>query len=202
MNVSQAFSVAYPVTRVWDLFRDVPTVSNCMPGLKLHERYDDGRYRGEFNVKVGPIVASFRGDVEVETNDDVHSGVIRGQAIDRRTGTRLRSELHFQVSPTDNGTHVEITGDYALAGSLAQFARRSLMEDVANRLTVSFTEALRKLLDESCGGEQSVNPAASEVVGASDSEPALPSGGPQHATGLWSWLRTCPVHALVRGRKR
>jgi carbon monoxide dehydrogenase subunit G len=201
MNINQAFFVAYPVAQVWDLFRDVRAVASCMPGMKLYERYDDGRYRGEFNVRVGPIVASFHGDVEVETNDDVHSGVIRGQGLDGRTSTRVRSELHYRVSATDTGARVEISGDYALAGSLAQFARRSLMEDVANRLTLSFAEALRELLSESCAGKQPADPAASEVVSVSDTGPAVANSGPRHVTRVWRWLRRWPAHALMRRRK-
>ena len=40
-----------------------------MPGAKITERLDDGRYKGTVTVKLGPATMSFRGEVEVRDLD-------------------------------------------------------------------------------------------------------------------------------------
>ena len=149
MNIQQSFVVQYPIATVWDSLKDVKLVAECMPGATLHEMVTETRYKGRFTVRLGPIVANFEGDVDIDSRDEIHTGVIRAQAVDRRTATRIQTEIRYGATTQDGGTRVEIAGEYSLAGSLAQFARKGLMDEITNRLTVAFADALRERLARS-----------------------------------------------------
>ena len=47
----------------WEFLQDLEAVAACMPGAKITERLDAGRYKGTVTVKVGPATMSFRGEV-------------------------------------------------------------------------------------------------------------------------------------------
>ena len=69
MEIKHSFTVARPLDQVWALFQDVPTVAGCMPGAKITERLDAGRYKGTVTVRVGPATLSFRGEIEMRDID-------------------------------------------------------------------------------------------------------------------------------------
>ena len=53
----------------WAFLQDIEAVAGCMPGAKITERLDAGRYKGTVTVKLGPATMSFRGEVEMKDVD-------------------------------------------------------------------------------------------------------------------------------------
>jgi uncharacterized protein len=53
----------------WEFLQNLEAVAACMPGAKITERLDAGRYKGTVTVKVGPATMSFRGEVEMKDID-------------------------------------------------------------------------------------------------------------------------------------
>src|SRR5262245_25240019 len=58
-----------PVQEVWNALFDPEILAAVMPGCEKLERVD-GRYRGELNVKVGPVQGKFTGTVDLKDTDE------------------------------------------------------------------------------------------------------------------------------------
>ena len=136
----QSFTVEHPRDRVFAFFGRLEEVVACMPGAALTELPRDGHLEGRLRVRLGPIAADFAGEADVERDPARHSGVIRGQGRDSRTGSTAIGEVSYALVDEKAGaaTRVEIEIGYALRGALAQFGRPAIVNDLAERLTADF----------------------------------------------------------------
>jgi len=183
MHVEQQVRTGRPVDEVWTFLSDVLAVVRCIPGAELGESLGDGRYRGSFNLKVGPLSAKIEGEGLVLRNDATRSGSIEGKGIDRRGGSRVSAVMSYRVTDQPGGAVVDIAADLTLAGPLSQIGRTGLIEDVAKRLTEEFSEALRLRLTE-VSTAVSGAPAAPPVT-----ETASFDAGRVLRESLWKRLR-------------
>ena len=63
MRIENEFVVNAPIERVWNYVLDVERLAPCAPGAELTEVVDDRTWKGQLNVKVGPISMSFAATV-------------------------------------------------------------------------------------------------------------------------------------------
>jgi carbon-monoxide dehydrogenase small subunit len=198
LNIQQSFFAEYPLPTIWAFLKDVKMVAECMPGATLREKISETEYQGAFEVRLGPIVANFEGVVDVKAHDQTHAGVIQARALDRRTGTRIQSEVRYDAASEGAGTRVRIAGEYSLAGSLAQFARKGLLDEVAGRLTSAFADALRKQIAAAQLADQSGS--AERRTAAPDLAPNVRqiAGGALLLQAMLRWVR----RLWDRGRRR
>jgi len=146
-ELTQGFDVAHPPDAVWILFRDIETIASCMPGVMLDGPPQDDQVAGRVAVKLGPISAAFAGEATIHFDDARQRGVISGQGRDSGSGSSVRGEVRFALTPAAIGTHVDITVGYAISGMLGQFARAGIVNDLAARLTADFAANLQARLD-------------------------------------------------------
>ena len=131
---------------MWRIFADIPLVAACLPGAVLTE-HDASSAKGTMTVKLGPITAAFSGSAAIERDDAGMRGTIRGAGNDRGTGSRTRGDVLYRLVAEDGGaTRVFITVEYTLAGTLAQFSRTSLAQDLGRRLVAEFADSLNSRL--------------------------------------------------------
>jgi carbon-monoxide dehydrogenase small subunit len=168
----ESFLLHKPPALVWRSFADLPLVASCLPGAELTE-HDARSVKGRMSVRMGPINAAFGGSAVIERDDATLSGVIRGAGADRGTGSRTKGDVTYRLSPELEGTatRVSVVVEYSLQGTLAQFSRTSLAQELGRRLVGEFAGNL----DARLGG--SAPPATSQ--------PASLNAGAL----LWSWLR-------------
>jgi len=146
-ELRQSFTVAHLADAVWAIFRDIEAVAACMPGVSLTAPSSDGRVEGQVSVKLGPISASFAGTATVEFDDTARTGTVSGQGWDSVRGSSVRGEVRFAVTGTGDQSQVDVTVAYVLTGSLAQFARGGIVNDVAARITRDFAANLQARLE-------------------------------------------------------
>lgn len=183
MRVEQRVSTGRPIDEVWTFLSDVPAVVRCIPGAELGESLGEGRYRGSFHLKVGPLSAKIEGEGRVTQDDATRSGSIEGKGIDRRGGSRVSAVMSYCVTDQPGGAVVDIAADLTLAGQLSQIGRTGLIEDVAKRLTEEFSEALgRRLAAASAAAPD--KPAATSIP-----EKASFDAGRVLRESLWKRLR-------------
>jgi carbon-monoxide dehydrogenase small subunit len=166
----ESFVIRKPPAEVWRIFADIPLVAACLPGAALTE-HDAQSAKGTMTVKLGPITAAFGGSAAIERDDAAMRGIIRGAGNDRGTGSRTRGDVVYQLAPANGGreTRVAIAVEYALQGTLAQFSRTSLAQDLGRRLVAEFADSLNRRL---------------EGAGGATSAPPLDTG-----SLFWQWLR-------------
>lgn len=183
-ELAQSFTVAHPRDEVWSFFSDPEALARCMPGARLTQRTAEGRLQGEITVKLGPIVAAFAGVAEIERDDADFSGLVRGQGLDRKSSSRARGIVRYRLSEDGpQSTCVDVNVQFLLAGTLAQFSRAGIVNDIANQITMTFARNLEARLS---GSEEGSEPA-----------PAL-NAGSLAWTAVWARFRAAFARLLGR----
>ncbi|AQH03039.1 carbon monoxide dehydrogenase [Burkholderia sp. KK1] len=155
MEIEQSFTVPYPRHAVWARFHDTPEIVACLPGASLTAPVENGMLKLAMTVKLGPIVASFAGDGEMQLDDAQYRGSITGTGVDRKSSSRVKGVASFALDATAaSETRVDVKVDYTIGGSLAQFSRGGIVKELATRMTEAFAENLKAKLDDA-GAESS-----------------------------------------------
>jgi uncharacterized protein len=180
MKIEKSFELNHPRELVWTRMNDVRLVAQCLPGASIVEELGDGRYKGRMSVKVGPLAAAFDGEIAIESRPAEWTAIVSGKGADSRSSSRASGSMTYQLSEgsAPGATHVEVVSDINLAGSLAQFGKGAIMQEVANRITAEFVKNF----------EQALSAAPGTVAGAATSSRTQPQA--LDAGNLfWSILR-------------
>ena len=175
MNFVEEFVVHRPVSAVWELFRNVDAVAQCMPGAELTEDKGDGVYAGRVSVKLGPLNPTFDGEATVVYETEARIIRLNGSGVDRRGGSRGRVAVVVDVRDEGASTPVAVDADITLSGAAARFGLTGLMEEMANRLIAEFVGCLEAKLAAGTGAEAAEVQAARSVAWRCSS-PALAPG--------------------------
>lgn len=162
-NIAQSFVVTFPRERVWQTLADVERVVTCMPGASLTAPPEGGKIAGEMRVKLGPIVAAFAGEGDLAMDKATYTGTIRGQGLDRKNNSRARAEVAFKASEENGATRVDLAVDFSLTGTLAQFSRGAIVQEITQRLCTEFAKNLEALMGATAS---SPAPAAAREINA------------------------------------
>jgi carbon-monoxide dehydrogenase small subunit len=146
-SFDQSFVVHHPLDDVWRFFADVPAVAGCLPGASITGDPNAGTVSGKMRVKVGPIATEFHGLAEIDRDPQNRSGTIRGSGQDQRSSSATQGVIRYRLLPVDQqSTRVELNVGYRLTGTLAQFSRTDLVQDIASRLIALFAQNLEARL--------------------------------------------------------
>jgi carbon monoxide dehydrogenase subunit G len=167
MKLEQSFEVAAPLGRVWEMLIDVERVAPCVPGAELTEVGDDGVYKGNFTVKIGPTTAAYRGELRIDSLDETaHRATLHADGTDKRGQGSARATITSTVTETGGRTRVDVDTDFTITGRLASFGRGGMMQDISKRLLEDFANCLRSRL------EQESSAAAAPETGATGTQQA------------------------------
>jgi carbon monoxide dehydrogenase subunit G len=169
MDLNHEFVVNVPVDQAWQILTDLERIAPCLPGAQLTEVEGD-TYRGQVKIKVGPILAQFKGQASFVSRDDIaHKATLKGEGRDTtgkgNASAMITAEL-TSVSPTS--TKCTVHTDLSISGKVAQFGRGALA-DVSDKLLAQFSENLNQLI--------SASPAIAEPTAqvAAPAEPQHPA---------------------------
>jgi uncharacterized protein len=166
MKLEHSFDVKAPLERVWQALVDVERVAPCLPGAEITEVGDDGSYRGNFTVKLGPTTASYRGELAMEEVDEqAHRAVMRANGSDKRGQGSAKATIVNVMRQEGELTKVEVETDFTITGRLARFGRGGMIQDVSNRLLRDFSDCLQQSIE-------SAEPAAAERAESPQAAPA------------------------------
>lgn len=182
MKLEHSFDVKAPLDRVWAALIDVERVAPCLPGAEITEGGDDGTYRGNFTVKLGPTTAAYRGELAMdEVDEEAHRSVMRAKGSDKRGQGSAKATIVSSMSQEGDLTTVEVVTDFAITGRLARFGRGGMIQDVSNRLLRDFSDCLQETI-ESAEPAEATDPGPEQSVSAPPAPaparpPAEPVGG-------------------------
>jgi uncharacterized protein len=140
MKIEKNFELPHPREFVWSRMNDVYFVARCLPGASIVEDLGEHRYKGRMSVKVGPMAAAFDGEVAIDSQPREWTAIVSGKGADARSGSRATGTMTYRLSEGNSPgvTRVDVASDINLAGSLAQFGKGAVMQEVANRITAEF----------------------------------------------------------------
>jgi len=207
MKLHNEFTVAAPTDRAWETLLDIERVATFLPGATVEPAGEEGVYRGSMRIKVGPVVANYKGTATLgEVDEDQRTAELQLQAKEAIGQGSAAATIHNTVRSVDGRTQVIAETDLKVTGRQAQFGR-GVMEDVAGRMLGAFAQRFERYLlegDEAgpagSGSEAegtgardrgigAAAPASAEEPSASSTEPSVSSAEePEDALDLGSVL--------------
>jgi len=166
MLITNDFTVAEPVDKVWQFFQNIPQVATCLPGAELTEDLGDERYKGRVAVRMGPVKLQFAGTADITERDEAARRVVVHAAGAEERGRGQASMVVTAVlSPAGRGTKVDVSQDLQLAGAAAQYGR-GMISDVTSVLMHDFAANMADRIGRLDRGE------SAEQIAAAASRPA------------------------------
>src|SRR5215475_9620877 len=163
------------VQEVWTALFDPAILAAVMPGCEKLELVD-GRYRGELNVKVGPVQGKFTGTVDLKDTDEprAYTMVIDG----RGAPGFVKATAAVGLEPEGAGTRIRYDADAQVGGKVASVGQR-LLEASARAIIKQSLEGLHENIkirasSHTAAGSVASQPAQASAEGTAASAPRAP----------------------------
>lgn len=161
-TITKSFDVDYPVETTWANLTDPEKVVKCVPGASLTEKVDEDNYKGEVELKFGPVKAKYGGLIHfVERDASTRKMVLKGTGTDSKGKGNAEMKMEAVLAPKGEGTDVNVTMEVSVTGMLAQFGSR-LINDVSNQV---FNQFVSNFKNQLAGKEVDSSLSAGSVVG-------------------------------------
>ena len=161
-SINKTFHVEQPIASVWANLTNPEKVVVCVPGASLTEKVDDNNYKGEVELKFGPIKAGYGGLITfIERDAAAHRMVLKGAGTDNKGKGGADMKMEGVLSEKDGGTDVNVTMDVSVTGMLAQFGSR-LINDVSNQV---FDQFIANFKAQLAGGQVDTSLKTGSLVG-------------------------------------
>ena len=146
MDLHHEFTVAVPASDAWRILTDLERLAPCLPGAQLTEVEGD-IFRGQVKVKVGPILAQFKGQASFVSRDDTNFlASLKAEGRDTTGKGNASATITAKLQPI-SATSATCTVDtqLSISGKVAQFGRGALA-DVSDKLLLQFVDNLNALI--------------------------------------------------------
>jgi len=157
MEMKGEYKIPASREKVWDALNDPDVLRDCIPGAKSLEKVSDTEMKATVEAKVGPVKASFTGQVTLSNIDPPNGYTISGES---KGGVAGFAKGGADVALAEDGPESTILTYVAKAqvgGKLAQIGGR-LVDATAKQMADQFFSAFA----EKVGGSA---PAPSEDIG-------------------------------------
>jgi uncharacterized protein len=169
MDMTGEQRIAAPRAMVWTALNDPEVLKECIPGCKTMERTGDNGFKATAVMAVGPVKATFSGNVTLSEIDPPNGYVISGEGTGGPAGF-AKGHARVQLADDGDGTLLTYTVKADIGGKLAQLGSR-LIDSTAKKMAGDFFKTF------------------GEVVAPHAAEPGAEAhANATHRKGLWSRL--------------
>lgn len=191
MKLQKEFTLDYPRSEVWAFFHDVPAVADCLPGAEYLGEAEDGSLNGKMSMKVGPFQAAFEGTAKVAYDEAAYSVFMEGKGVDKKGASRGKMKMDCHLVEEGTGTKVSVDADIQLSGSIAQFGRTGIIEEIASVLISDFVANVdTKLTPASAAGTAESSDGSARAPASAAQTKAPLSGGRLLWLAFKGWIRS------------
>ena len=141
MELKDTHDIPVPVETVWAALNDADILATTIPGCLALSRDSDTELSAKVKLKIGPVSATFSGNVILSDLQPPHAYTISGKGNGGVAGGATGS-AHVTLSPIDDGTGTRLSYDVtaAVTGKIAQLGSR-LIESTSKKLAGQFFTA-------------------------------------------------------------
>jgi carbon monoxide dehydrogenase subunit G len=200
MQMTGEQRIAAPRQKVWEALNDPAVLAQCIPGCQSLERDGDDRFLAVAEVKIGPIGARFKGNVQLSDIDGPNGYTITGTGNGGIAGS-AKGGAKVRLSDVDGGgTLVSYDVDAEVGGRMAQLGG-PIIDATARNLAGKF---FAKFGDVVSGGTNVASPVVGTAGASSISSPSSSGAVPVAPSvaaapvPLWGWVAAV-VLAIVVG---
>ena len=127
---------------VWEALNDAEVLKACIPGCKELEKKSDTEFSATVVAKVGPVKATFKGEVTLKNLNPPNSYSIVGEGKGGIAGF-AKGGADVSLSEADGGTQLDYEVDAKVGGKLAALGSR-LIDSTAKKLAGEFFDNFSK----------------------------------------------------------
>lgn len=140
-QLSRKLDVAVSPSECWSVLTDVQRVAGWVSiahEVEEVERLEN--YSVVLRDKFGPFKLNADMDVEVTDVETEKRIRFRGTGTDRSVGTTISVDASMELTPTDEGTSIQVEGSYQVVGTVASMGS-STIKKKADTIVEEFFEA-------------------------------------------------------------
>lgn len=203
IEIKEQFEVDAPIEQVWDYVLDPARIVTCMPGASLDQVIDERTFDGSIKVKVGAVMAAYKGRIEL-TEVDIPNRVIRmtGEGREKGGGTATATMTGRLTTTAGGGTAMVAEASVDLTGRIMQVGR-GMIQGVSHQLFQQFVKKLSNNLqaDATALGVDGAAPADGTAGTASESR-SVPAEQENDAIAILPLILKTIWAAIVRFFRR
>lgn len=151
MKLSGEAIIPAPREVVWKALNDPAVLQQCIPGCESVTKKSDTHLDAVVQVKVGPMKASFTGEVELSDLKPPESYRISGQGNGGAAGS-AQGGANVRLEVVPEGTKLIYDVDSQVSGKLATMGSR-LIDPMARALAGQFFEKFAEVVATAHTGE-------------------------------------------------
>ncbi|MHB1205932.1 MAG: CoxG family protein [Rhodospirillaceae bacterium] len=144
MDIKGEYFIPVPRPAVWAALNDVDVLKQAIPGCDSMNRLSDTEIEATVTAKVGPVKATFKGQVTLSDLDPPNGYSIRGEGKGGVAGF-AKGGAKVRLTDAPGGTTLNYDVDAAVGGKLAQIGAR-LIDGTARKLADEFFTAFTKIV--------------------------------------------------------
>ncbi len=133
MKIDGEYLFKGPREEVWEILRDPEILATALPGTKSLDKVGENEYRGEMNVRVGPVGGLFSGHLVV--SNEVPPSSLTLTVDGRGNPGFINGAGNVVLNDQGDGTTLmKYDGEMQIGGRLASVGQRLL--DTASKSTI------------------------------------------------------------------
>jgi len=136
MEMKGEYRIPAPRERVWGMLNDPDVLRQCIPGCESLEKSGEDKFAARVTTKIGPVKATFNGEVALTNINAPQSYTIGGEGKGGAAGfARGGADVH--LAEDGNDTILTYEANAKVGGKLAQLGSR-LIDSTAKKLADQF----------------------------------------------------------------
>ena len=145
MDMSGEQRIEARIERVWDALNDAEILKASIPGCESLEKTSDTEMTASVTLKIGPVKARFKGEVELTNLNPPHSYTIVGEG---KGGIAGFAKGGADVTLTEDGdaTILTYTAKADVGGKIAQLGSR-LIDSTSKKLAGQFFDKFGEIVE-------------------------------------------------------
>ena len=146
MDMRDEIALPLSVEEVWQALNDPEILQQAIPGCLSLEQVSETELAAKVKVKIGPVAATFKGQVTLSDLNPPTSYVIAGSGTGGVAGS-AKGEAKVTLMP--DGVHCLLSYDVSavVSGKIAQLGSR-LVESTAKKLSQQFFDNFTNLVTD------------------------------------------------------
>ncbi|MEW6717280.1 MAG: carbon monoxide dehydrogenase subunit G [Chloroflexota bacterium] len=196
MRIEGEYIFNGPREDVWEIIRDPEVLTKALPGTQSLKQVSESIYEGELFVRVGPVVGSFSGRLEVSNEVHPESLTLTVEGEGKPGFAKGSGDVQF-IDRGDGTTLLKYAGEVQIGGKIASVGQRLLdtvSKSMARQGLGAVDEALQARIKAKTGGEQVEYKPPSEVEFAAAVAKDMAS---EVFSSRWVWLVVALVAVII-----
>ncbi|MEM7570337.1 MAG: carbon monoxide dehydrogenase subunit G [Pseudomonadota bacterium] len=165
-----------PKQAVWDALNDPEVLKACITGCQSMEKTSENTLVATVKAAVGPVKATFKGEVELQNLNPPNSYTLAGQGKGGAAGF-AKGGADVTLDEVEGGTQLSYDVKANVGGQLARIGSR-LIDGAAKKYADEFFTAFKAHVEASAASDTVAEPATEEPAPEEAPEPVVAQEAP------------------------